>query len=181
MKCLLMILGMSMTTNLLAHADVALLDPLRRVLTIYTTPIVSGRVLFAEVQDNGQSCVYTFKSVTMSKRLVSSGKISIASIEKRLDKGAKVKLVNAQSVAIDDVMDNLQSQYDNSGKYSELFEVTPEVLSGEYALFHGGVRYMIAPVLIPRTIGSGSLNDLRQAAQSTHSQESVSCARQPQI
>ena len=180
MKILVMILGMSMATNLLAQADVGLLDPFRAAWLVYTTPFSSGRILFAEVQDNGQSCLYTFKSITASKR-VSEGKISISSVEKRIAKGATVRLVTARSVAIDDVMDSLESRFDNSSKNSELFSVTPEVLSGEYALFQGTVNYRLAPTLYPRKIGSGSIHQLSQAAQKTHSSESVSCAKQPQI
>ena len=181
MKCMLIVLGMSMTTNLLAQTDVALLDPLRRVISLYTTPLSSGRVLFAEVQDNGQSCVYTFKTTVMAR--LADGKVSMASIEKRIDKGATVSLVTAQSVAIDDVMDTLQRKFDNSGKYSELFEVTPEVLSGEYALFQGRVTFVMSPFHIMGRgigVGSDSLPSLLQASQRTHSQEAVSCAEQPQ-
>lgn len=186
MKCLLIVLGMMVTTNLFAHADVALLDPIRKLILLYSRPPVvsSGHVLFAEVQDNGQSCVYTFKSMTV---LSVDGKISMDSIKRRIDAGTTVKLVTAQSVDIDDVIDTLQGQFDNSGKYGELFAVTPEVLSGEYALYQGSISFFYTnPIFVIRRgvgrgVGSDSLPYLLQASQRTHSQEAVSCAEQPQI
>ena len=182
MKYLLIVLGMVVTTNLFAHADVALLDPIRKLLFLYSTPVSSGRVLFADVQDNGQSCVYTFRSMMVG--VSGDGKISMYSIKSRLDKGATVRLVTDQSVDIDDVMDTLYRKFDNSGKYGELFAITPEVLSGEYALFQGHVKVVMNPIYLIRRgrgVGSDSLSFLLQASQRTHSQEAVSCAEQPQI
>ena len=183
MKLLLTIVAMSMTTNLLAVADVKLFYP-RSVFRIVGTPVaVGGSVIFAEVQDNDQSCVYSLKAATMSSK-VTGGKISMASVKKSIDKGAKVSLKTAQSVAIDDVIGTLERQLDNSGRYSEVFASTPEVLSGEYALFQGGfvVPLFVSSFGVYRKVKiSTSKNEyLSQAAQKTHSQGSVSCARQPQ-
>ena len=183
MKLLLTILAMSMTTNLLAVADVKLFDPLR-VVRVFGTPVaIGGSVIFAEVQDNGQSCVYSLKDTTMSFGAI-SGKISMAYVGQRIDEGTKVSLETDQSVAIDDVIDALESQLDNSGKYRGVFASTPEVLSGEYALFQGGfyVPLTVYALGFYRKIKiSTSKNEyLLQAAQKTHSQGSVSCATQPQ-
>ena len=200
MKCLLMVLGIwvasigvahsspiytlflaanpMFTWTALATGNARILYPWGTIKKIYdgSSAVTMGRVLFAEVQDNGQSCVYTLSSRILFR---TDSKVSMASIESHIEKqSGGISLVTSQSVAIDDVMDTLESRFDNSGKYSELFSVTPEVLSGEYGLYRG-------VILLGRGYrksgGTVSLEQLIKAAQGTHSQGSVSCAKQPQI
>lgn len=110
-----------------------------------------GRYLFATVQDNGHSCVYSkrYKAVLVTcegcarpdePKLppIYSDEVPLKDV---LDSSESATSIVARSIAIDDVIATLQERYDNDRKYSGLFELAQGTLAGKYAIYRGTRRY----------------------------------------
>ena len=109
-----------------------------------------GRYLFATVQDNGHSCLYSkqYKAIVVSckgcddsddPKVPSSGdRVPLKDV---LDSSGYAPSITGRSIAIDDVMATLQERYDNDRKHRHLFELAEGTLAGEYAIYRGTWHY----------------------------------------
>ena len=109
-----------------------------------------GRYLFATVQDNGHSCLYSkqYKAIVVSckgcddsddPKVPSSGdRVPLKDV---LDSSGYAPSITGRSIAIDDVMATLQERYDNDRKHRHLFELAEGTLAGKYAIYRGTWHY----------------------------------------
>ena len=137
--------------------------------------VYKGSYLFAKVQDNGQSCVYSknYKEIIIeckgcddSDKPKVPGRSAIVPVEYVFDSSVDTTTIAtsiiARSIATDDVIDTLQELYGNDRKYHGLFDLAQGVLTGKHAIHRGTLHYynlmeMIGEKLEPIKTGARCL------------------------